>query len=252
MRALGRGGRGRRGGAPRRHRDRRRGRFAGAQRDEPGPRPVSPSARDARLLRGRAGRHGRRDLAGRRLVHRDPGAAGARARQSITRPATAAFSAARARSRPGIRRPYGHIRYAAFPAGTAAATEPKVPDGTADVVLTFRNVHNWIMPAEPFGEEAFRQMFAMLKPGGTLGVVEHRLPEERRSGAGEDVRLHQGLDGAADGRGGGLPARRHRARSTPIRPTPRTIRTASGRFRRAFAARRSAASASSPSARATG
>ena len=72
---------------------------------------------------------------------------------------------------------FGHIRYAAFPAGVAAATEPRVPDGSADVVLTFRNVHNWIMPAEPFGEEAFRQMFAMLKPGGTLGVVEHRLPE---------------------------------------------------------------------------
>ncbi|HEX8225842.1 MAG TPA: methyltransferase [Allosphingosinicella sp.] len=72
---------------------------------------------------------------------------------------------------------YGHIRYAAFPAGVAAATEARVPDGTADVVLTFRNVHNWIMPAQPFGEEAFRQMFAMLKPGGTLGVVEHRLPE---------------------------------------------------------------------------
>jgi predicted methyltransferase len=72
---------------------------------------------------------------------------------------------------------YGHIRYAAFPAGVAAATEPRVPDGSADVVLTFRNVHNWIMAAEPFGEEAFRQFFAMLKPGGTLGVVEHRLPE---------------------------------------------------------------------------
>jgi predicted methyltransferase len=72
---------------------------------------------------------------------------------------------------------YGAIRYAAFPAGVAAAAEPPVPAGTADVVLTFRNVHNWIMPAEPFAQEAFRQMFAMLKPGGTLGVVEHRLPE---------------------------------------------------------------------------
>jgi predicted methyltransferase len=72
---------------------------------------------------------------------------------------------------------YGAVRYAAFPAGVAAATEPAVPAGTADVVLTFRNVHNWIMPAEPFADEAFRQMFAMLKPGGTLGVAEHRLPE---------------------------------------------------------------------------
>jgi predicted methyltransferase len=70
---------------------------------------------------------------------------------------------------------YGELKFAAFP---AAAGEARVPDGTADVVLTFRNVHNWIMPDPPFGEEAFRQMFAMLKKGGTLGVVEHRLPEE--------------------------------------------------------------------------
>lgn len=80
---------------------------------------------------------------------------------------------------------YGEIRFAAFP---ASAGEARVPDGTADVVLTFRNVHNWIMPDPPFGEEAFRQMYAMLKKGGILGVVEHRLPEEadsareRRSG----------------------------------------------------------------------
>jgi predicted methyltransferase len=70
---------------------------------------------------------------------------------------------------------YGEIRLAAFP---AAAGETRVPDGTADAVLTFRNVHNWIIPEPPFGEEAFRQMYAMLRPGGTLGVVEHRLPEE--------------------------------------------------------------------------
>jgi predicted methyltransferase len=70
---------------------------------------------------------------------------------------------------------YGSIRFAAFP---AAAGQPRVPEGSADVVLTFRNVHNWIMPDPPFGEEAFRQMYAMLKKGGTLGVVEHRLPEE--------------------------------------------------------------------------
>jgi predicted methyltransferase len=83
---------------------------------------------------------------------------------------------------------YGHIRLAAFPAGVPAATEPSVPNGSADVVLTFRNVHNWMMANPPYAEEAFRQMFAMLKPGGTLGVVDHRLPEsadaerERTSG----------------------------------------------------------------------
>ena len=83
---------------------------------------------------------------------------------------------------------YGKARLASFPMGRPGANEPAVPPGTADVVLTFRNVHNWMMGETPFAEEAFRQMFAMLKPGGTLGVVEHRLPEgadaarERTSG----------------------------------------------------------------------
>ena len=76
---------------------------------------------------------------------------------------------------------YGGIRLASFPAGTNNSAEPKVPDGTADVVLTFRNVHNWMMGETPFAEEAFRQMYAMLKPGGTLGVVDHRLPESADS-----------------------------------------------------------------------
>ena len=76
---------------------------------------------------------------------------------------------------------YGAIRLASFPTGRAGATEPAVPDGSADVVLTFRNVHNWMMGETPFAEEAFRQMFAMLRPGGTLGVVDHRLPESADS-----------------------------------------------------------------------
>ena len=85
---------------------------------------------------------------------------------------------------------YSDIRLAAFPAWEAGDT--RVPDGSADVVVTFRNVHNWQMGyqrnSQPYGEEAFRQMYAMLKPGGTLGVVDHRLPEsadaarERNSG----------------------------------------------------------------------
>lgn len=54
-----------------------------------------------------------------------------------------------------------------------------VPEATADVVLTFRNVHNWQMGGTAYGPEMFDAMFRMLKPGGTLGVVEHRLPEGR-------------------------------------------------------------------------
>ena len=85
---------------------------------------------------------------------------------------------------------YGGIRLATFPAFEPGAN--RVPDGTADVVLTFRNVHNWQMgyqrDSQPYAEEAFRQFYAMLRPGGTLGVVDHRLPEgadsarERTSG----------------------------------------------------------------------
>ena len=70
---------------------------------------------------------------------------------------------------------YGSVRTATFP-NLAAGGMPVAP-GSADVVLTFRNVHNWMMGKEPFADQAFAQMYAMLKPGGTLGVVEHRLPE---------------------------------------------------------------------------
>lgn len=46
------------------------------------------------------------------------------------------------------------------------------PPGTADLVLTFRNVHNWILGG--YEQDAFNAFYAALKPGGTLGVVEHR------------------------------------------------------------------------------
>lgn len=47
-----------------------------------------------------------------------------------------------------------------------------VPPGTADVVLTFRNVHNWM--EDGYEAAAFEAFYTMLKPGGTLGLVEHR------------------------------------------------------------------------------
>jgi predicted methyltransferase len=46
------------------------------------------------------------------------------------------------------------------------------PAGSADLVLTFRNVHNWL--AAGWAPQAFSAMFEALKPGGILGVVEHR------------------------------------------------------------------------------
>ena len=46
------------------------------------------------------------------------------------------------------------------------------PPGTADVVLTFRNVHNWIGAGNQ--QAQFNAFFKALKPGGVLGVTEHR------------------------------------------------------------------------------
>lgn len=54
--------------------------------------------------------------------------------------------------------------------------DPKAPDfgaaNSADVVLTFRNAHNWVDDGN--ADAYFNAFFAVLKPGGTLGVVDHR------------------------------------------------------------------------------
>jgi predicted methyltransferase len=44
--------------------------------------------------------------------------------------------------------------------------------GSADMVLTFRNVHNWA--ADGSAEAMFKSFFTVLKPGGVLGVEDHR------------------------------------------------------------------------------
>ncbi len=46
------------------------------------------------------------------------------------------------------------------------------PDNSADVVLTFRNVHNWL--GGGFAEALQASVFKVLKPGGVYGVIEHR------------------------------------------------------------------------------
>lgn len=55
--------------------------------------------------------------------------------------------------------------------------ETGIPAGTVDTLLTFRNVHNMVMGGTDAA--AFKAFYAMLKPGGTLGIVDHRLPESR-------------------------------------------------------------------------
>ncbi len=83
-------------------------------------------------------------------------------------------------------------KFAAAPAQYGKARiigfDPKAPafgaPGSADVVLTFRNVHNW--RGAGTAEGMFRGFHSVLKPGGVLGVVEHRakadVPADDKSG----------------------------------------------------------------------
>ena len=50
--------------------------------------------------------------------------------------------------------------------------------GSVDMVLTFRNLHNWIDAGGDEGlKGVFKAAYTSLKPGGVLGIEEHRLPE---------------------------------------------------------------------------
>jgi predicted methyltransferase len=51
------------------------------------------------------------------------------------------------------------------------------PPDSADLVLSFRNVHNWM--ADGAADAAFASFYRALKPGGVLGVVEHRGSSEQ-------------------------------------------------------------------------
>jgi predicted methyltransferase len=60
------------------------------------------------------------------------------------------------------------------------------PPGSADLVLTFRNLHNWM--EEGYAGEALAACFSALKPGGILGIEEHRgrndVPQDPKAGNG--------------------------------------------------------------------
>jgi len=71
------------------------------------------------------------------------------------------------RGNPGI---YGKVVLGTLPT-TAGFTDIR-PAGGADAVLTFRNVHNWIEDGHL--DATFRAFYRILKPGGVLGIEEHR------------------------------------------------------------------------------
>ena len=83
-----------------------------------------------------------------------------------------------------------HITVLAPPDKTAIA-----PPGSADMVLTFRNIHNWMNGG--YADEVFTAMYKALKPGGILGVVEHRgnpsFPQDPKAKSGyvhQDYAIH--------------------------------------------------------------
>jgi len=63
---------------------------------------------------------------------------------------------------------YGPVHITAF----GRTSGPVAPAGSADVVLFLRNLHDWM--AGGFAEKAFRDARQALKPGGVLGIEQHR------------------------------------------------------------------------------
>jgi predicted methyltransferase len=63
---------------------------------------------------------------------------------------------------------YGKVETSEFHPGAKELAAP----GTADFVLTFRNIHNWM--AAGTADQSFATFFKALKSGGILGVEEHR------------------------------------------------------------------------------
>jgi predicted methyltransferase len=63
---------------------------------------------------------------------------------------------------------YGKLTPTVFGVGEAEIAPP----GSADLVLSFRNLHNWL--EDGFAPEAFATFYRALKPGGVLGLEDHR------------------------------------------------------------------------------
>ncbi|MEO8808761.1 MAG: methyltransferase [Rhodanobacter sp.] len=63
---------------------------------------------------------------------------------------------------------YGHAQTVEFNPQAPVLGAP----GSADTVLTFRNVHNWVMAGT--APAMFKAFFTVLRPGGVLGIVDHR------------------------------------------------------------------------------
>ncbi|MBV8741567.1 MAG: class I SAM-dependent methyltransferase [Sinobacteraceae bacterium] len=63
---------------------------------------------------------------------------------------------------------FGHITVTHMGKGHYEAAPP----GSADMILTFRNFHNWVEAG--YAEEMLKGFYKALKPGGILGIEDHR------------------------------------------------------------------------------
>ena len=63
---------------------------------------------------------------------------------------------------------YGDAKLVGIGPGNMEPIEP----GSADLVLTFRNIHNWM--GNDSIDDMLKMMYDAAKPGGHLGIVEHR------------------------------------------------------------------------------
>ena len=114
-----------------------------------------------------------------------------------------------------------------------------IEPGSADLVLTFRNIHNWMTSGSI--HDMLEMMYVSAKLGGHLGIVEHRgnplIRQEtpRPSPVTSTRAIPSGLPKRPDG------SWSRPATSTTIRWTTRTTRSASGACRPRFVTWRSKA-----------
>jgi predicted methyltransferase len=76
---------------------------------------------------------------------------------------------------------YGDIAYTVF----SDTSGPLGPAGSADLVLTARNIHDWLW-TPGYAEKAMRDFYAVLKPGGILAVEDHRADPRPQIGDAHD------------------------------------------------------------------
>ena len=66
---------------------------------------------------------------------------------------------------------YGQIKVAAY---SPPQSRNLWQENSVDMVLTFRSSHGWV--SDGLIDDVYSDFFKVVKPGGTLGVVQHRAP----------------------------------------------------------------------------